>query len=170
MIILQDNFDGDKKENVNPKNEVEQIIEDKYLEIESKERNSESDYDSSRPREWLTSGPFQIDREKYYLGEKIFINGNNLAQGVKGEMLFIKPQNVTHFKILYTILFDGSVKSDFKIYIEPKLSLTRDICSVDDIVGNWMVYFNGTSYPPIAFNFINQTIPGDEEKFIEKVC
>ena len=28
---------------------------------------------SPKPREWITSGPFQIDRSEYVLGEKIFL-------------------------------------------------------------------------------------------------
>ena len=33
--------------------------------------NLENEY-SPKPREWITSGPFQIDRIKYVLGEKDF--------------------------------------------------------------------------------------------------
>ena len=162
---------------IQPDNEVEQIpitldIEDKLKKIEEKrlENNENNDYDPTRTREWLTSGPFQVDRSVYYLGEKIFINAENLKNFEEGQILIVKEVNSTHFKNYYQIPFDGQKKSSFNVYIEPKISMERKICSVNDIIGDWQVLFNGTSYLGIKIKFLNQTIPGDEDKYIEKVC
>ena len=35
-----------------------------------------------KEREWIQSGPFQIDRSEYVLGEKVFINVNDLPKNV----------------------------------------------------------------------------------------
>ena len=39
---------------------------------EIKKINLENEY-SPKDREWITSGPFQLDRSEYLLGEKIFL-------------------------------------------------------------------------------------------------
>ena len=57
-------------------------IEDK--EIQGIEKiQIESDY-KPLPKEWITSGPFQIDRSKYAIGEKIFISAHELKFDEKG--------------------------------------------------------------------------------------
>ena len=63
-IEVEDTLDKE----VNPETEIPEI-EKKIDEIEK--INLENEY-SPKPREWLTSGPFQIDRSKYAIGEKIF--------------------------------------------------------------------------------------------------
>ena len=71
-------------------NMLEKIKEDKII-----NDNSENPY-FPKEREWIESGPFQIDRSEYVLGEKIFVNIINLPKNVKGEMIFSKIVNSTH--------------------------------------------------------------------------
>lgn len=147
-------------------------IENKINQIEQENKlnyYNYTDYDPTREREWLTSGPFQIDRSVYYLGEKIFTNINDLKINESGIIQFVKPINSTHYKIFQQIPFDGSKKNVFNYYYEPKLSGVLKICSVNEIIGDWQVIFVNTNYNPLYFKIINQTIPGDEEKF-NPVC
>ena len=151
-------------------NQLTLEISNKLDKIEEKtdEQKSNSNltvYDPARTREWPASGPFQIDRNLYYLGEKIFININDLRMDEIGSILIIKPINSTHFKTFQEIPFDGSKKNVFNYYYEPKLSLAKNICNVNELLGEWQVIFINTNYPPINFQVINQTIPGDENKF-----
>ena len=44
-----------------------------------------------KPREWITSGPFQIDRSEYVLGEKIFLRIGGLNHNEEGEVIFHRP-------------------------------------------------------------------------------
>ena len=37
------------------------------------------------------SGPFQIEKYEYYLGEKIFFNAVNISADEKGEIVFFRP-------------------------------------------------------------------------------
>ena len=53
-----------------PMQEISPDIQDRLDEIEKK--SHENEY-SPKDREWITSGPFQIDRSKYVLGEKVFL-------------------------------------------------------------------------------------------------
>ncbi len=119
------------------------------------------------PREWQSSGPFSIDRKEYAIGEKIFLRIGGLDIGSKGEVAVYRPLNSTHSKVYITIPFDETDKGGFNFYVQPLLSKTRGICSVDDIMGKWTLAFRGTNYPNLDFEIIDSVVPGTE---IETVC
>ena len=141
-------------------------IQDKLDDIEK--INLENEY-SPKPREWITSGPFQIDRSEYVLGEKIFIRIGGLSYEEKGQIAFLRPLNSTHYAVYVTIPFDGAKKPAFNYYIEPQLSKTRGFCTVDDFVGNWRVVFRGTDYPNLEFKITDEILPGKEDSY-HSVC
>ncbi len=130
--------------------------------------NLENEY-SPKDREWITSGPFQIDRSEYILGEKIFLRIGGLAPDEKGQAAFLRPLNSTHYTVYIAIPFDGSGKTAFNYYLEPDLLESKGICSVDDLVGDWRVVFRGTEYPNLGFKITEDILPGDEEDY-EPVC
>ncbi|MFB5629776.1 MAG: hypothetical protein ACE5RF_01930 [Nitrosarchaeum sp.] len=132
-------------------------VKEKLDEIEK--INLENEY-SPKPREWLTSGPFQIDRSKYAIGEKIFLVIGGLNTNEKGQVAFMRPLNETHYKVYITIPFDGMAKPAFNYYVEPQLSRTTGLCSVDDITGKWAVVFRGTDYPNLNFEITDEVVPG----------
>jgi hypothetical protein len=147
-------------ENITPE------VQEKLDEIEK--INLENEY-VPKEREWVTSGPFQIDRTEYVLGEKIFLVIEGLEQYEKGQIAFLRPLNDTHQKVYQTIPFDGSKKNIFNYYIEPDLSKSSGICSIDDIVGNWTVVFRGTNYDNLEFEVTSQILPGEDENY-KSVC
>ena len=149
-----------------PEEETIPEIQEKLDEIEK--INLENEY-SPKPREWITSGPFQIDRSEYVLGEKIFLVIGGLSDDEKGQVAFLRPLNMTHQSVYLTIPFDGSKKSGFNYYIEPQLSKNNGFCTVDDFIGNWRVVFRGTDYSDIEFRITGDILPGDEEKY-QPVC
>ena len=127
---------------------------------------NEADY-NPLPREWITSGPFQIDRSEYATGEKIFIRIVGLEFDEKGQIAVMRPLYTTHYSVYITIPFDGTQKSGFNYYVESQLSKTRELCSVDDIMGKWPLVFRGTNYPNLDFNITERVVPGTN---IETVC
>ena len=139
-------------------------IQEKLDEIEK--INLENEY-SPKEREWITSGPFQIDRSQYAIGEKIFIVIGGLDVNEKGQIAVMRPLNDTHYSVYLTIPFDGATKSVFNYYIEPQISKTREICSVDDMIGKWTLVFRGTDYPNLNFEITKDVVPGTD---IEPVC
>ena len=128
--------------------------------------NLENQY-SPKEREWLTSGPFQIDRSKYAIGEKIFLVIGGLDANEKGQVAFMRPLNDTHYSVYLTIPFDGAEKPAFNYYINPQISKARGICSVDDIMGKWVVVFRGTNWPNLNFEITKDVVPGTN---IEPAC
>jgi len=111
-------------------------------------------------REWQTSGPFQVDRNEYAIGEKIFIRIGGLELDEKGQIAVMRPLNVTHYSVYITIPFDGTQKAGFNYYVEPGISKVRGICSVDDLMGKWALVFRGTNHPNLNFNITERIVPG----------
>ena len=67
------------------------------------------------------------------------------------------------------IEFDGAKKQNVNRYFKPRLSEFKEICSRDDLVGEWKAVFEGTQYADIDFKIINQTASWDERTF-NPVC
>ena len=149
-----------------PEEEITPEVQEKLDNIEK--INLENEY-SPKEREWITSGPFQIDRSEYVLGEKIFLRTGGLGFDEKGQVTFLRPLNTTHYEVYLTMPFDGSDNSAFNYYLQPQLSKLRGFCSVDDFVGDWRVVFRGTDYPNLEFKITKDILPGDEEDFVS-VC
>ena len=112
--------------------------------------------------EWVSSGPFSIDKHQYLLGENIFLITTALQPHEKGEIQFIRPSG----DIYRTIPFDGQMRTDFNQYFTPFPSAALKVCSSDDLVGKWFVKFEGTSYDAIEFEITNDYLEGEEYKFI----
>jgi len=141
-------------------------VQEKLDEIEK--INLENKY-SPKDREWITSGPFQIDRSEYLLGEKIFLRVGGLTSDEKGQIAFLRPLNSTHYSVYFTIPFDGSDRSAFNYYLQPQLSKIKGYCNVDDFIGDWRVVFRGTNYSNVEFKIIEDILPGDDESY-QPVC
>lgn len=150
-----------------PSEEITPEIQEK---LDSIEKTADENQYKPKEREWITSGPFQIDRSQYILGEKIFLVIGGLSYDEKGQVAFLRPLNSTHYSVYQTIPFDGAKKDAFNYYISPNLSASKELCSKADIVGNWTVVFRGTDYPNINFEIIDQILPGDEDDYNYPVC
>ena len=158
-VIVEDTSDKEVKSDT----EIPEIQE-KLNEIEK--INLENEY-SPKQREWQTSGPFQIDRSQYTIGEKIFIIIGGLDINEKGQIAVMRPLNDTHYSVYMTIPFDGAAKREFNYYLEPQISKNREICSVDDIIGKWVLVFRGTDYPNLNFEITKDVVPSTN---IKPVC
>ncbi len=150
------------------KDEIQSKIEEKYAELE-KQITDKGEYKPA-PRDWPTSGPFEIDRSKYVLGENVFVRVHDLQPHEKGQIAFLRPLNETHYSVYITIHFDGSKKLSFNQYFKPDLSRILGTCTKNDLLGDWTVVFQGTNYENLHFEIVDQILPGTEENFQQKVC
>ena len=121
-----------------------------------------------KEREWITSGPFKIDRSEYLLGEKIFVNIDTLDVNEKGKIIFLRPINSTHYSYYHIMPFDESGQRN-NYYFTPDLSVREGICSTDELVGNWKIIFQGTEYPDLEIKVTKEIIPGNEKRY-EPIC
>jgi hypothetical protein len=120
-----------------------------------------------KEREWMVSGPFKIDRSEYRLGEKIFVNIDELSINEKGKVVFLRPINSTHHSPYHTMPFEGSGQRN-NYYFTPDLSALRGICNIEEITGNWKIIFQGTDYLDLEFRVTEKIIPGYEERYEPK--
>ncbi|WP_371504127.1 hypothetical protein [Nitrosopumilus adriaticus] len=146
--------------------EITPEIQEKFDEIEK--INLENEY-APKEREWISSGPFQIDRSEYRLGEKIFLVIDGLNVDEKGQVALLRPLNSTHYSVYWTIPFDGAEKPAFNYYFQPQLSKINKFCTADDFIGDWRVVFRGTDYPPLKFKITEKILPGEEDSY-QPVC
>lgn len=151
----------------------EQFVKPTIIDVDDDGVPDEEDPLVLTPRVWQTSGPFQIDKEKYRLGELVLVRIGDLTSNEKGQIAFLRPHNGTHYPVYITIPFDGSEKNTFNQYFKPALSTSTKTCSKDDLIGNWTVVFRDTNgqklYENLKFEIINETIPGDEEHY-KSIC
>ena len=118
---------------------------------------------------WVKSGPFEIDKYQYNIGEKIFLTTTDLLPEDNGIVQFLRPINDTHHKSYIKIPFDGSKTSQINFYFEPRFNQYKGICSMNDFTGNWIVKFSGSQYEDINFEMLNQTSSWDDRTF-EPIC
>ena len=112
--------------------------------------------------EWITSGPFSVQKYQHKLGENVFFVAHGIAPHEKGMIRVYTPKNIEY--VYYS--FDGSEKSQFNMYFKPDTTFRNDKCSPEDFVGVWTMKFEGVSYAPIQFEFINEYIRGAEVDII----
>ena len=151
-------------------NNSEQDIEPTIIDVDKDGIPDDVDPFVAAPRVWQTSGPFQIDREQYVLGELVLMRIGDLQPNEKGQITFLQPSNGTHQTVYITIPFDDSQKITFNQYFKPSLSRGLGICTKDDLIGNWTVVFQGTDYNNLKFEIVDRYIPGEEENYEEPVC
>ena len=112
--------------------------------------------------QWISSGPFAIDKSRYKLAENIFIAVHGLKPDEVGNIIFVRPGE----KTWAIIPFNGTSKSDFNFYVKPDTSATLSIYKAEDLVGEWRVVFQGVKYDPIHFEFINEFIEGGQADLV----
>ena len=106
-------------------------------------------------------GPLQINKDKYLLGENIFVIVKNLKPMDQGKILFYTPGDIkfSEFK------FDGSKTEMFKTYFRPQLLLGLNLCEKEDLVGQWSVIFEGYEENKLRFEIVDEILPNQEYQY-----
>jgi len=141
--------------------EINAEIKAKYDKIEKNKLINNTTWKPKDP-EWQASGPFQIDDSKYAIGQKIFLVIGDLDPKEKGQIVFLRQSNATHYTVYMSIPFDGAKKSQFNFYLEPKILKDRGICTVDDLSKKWTLNFRGTDWPNLNFEITKEIVPGTD--------
>lgn len=105
-----------------------------------------------------TSGPFTIDKEKYRLGDYVFVVVTGLQPTDAGKMIVYDPKGGTFTQVP----FNGTLKSDWNYMFKPNTERIEKLCTAKDLIGNWTIVFQGTSYKSIPFQVINEWVQGSE--------
>ena len=113
----------------------------------------------------VTSGPFTLKDDKIRINENVFLVVDGLTPEDQGNMIFVSPSK----KVYFSMPIDGAVKNSFNKHFIPDLSVSSEICTVDEIIGEWIIVFDGLDYEPIKFEVMNEYIPKTEH-YYEPVC
>jgi len=108
--------------------------------------------------QWISSGPFAIDKPQYKIGENIFLSVHGLKPNEVGNIIIVTPTGSEWT----TIPFNGTLKSDFNYYFKPETSRILKIFNPEDLVGTWRIIFQGLTYEPLSFEIVNEFLHGAE--------
>ena len=103
----------------------------------------------------------KITKDKYLLGENVFMSVQGIPIGLKDSIQFFTPKGVLYL----SIPFDGNEKTSFKHYFRPSLLKSLDICDKEDVVGKWTALFAGLPNEKLYFEVVGETLPHSEEYY-----
>ena len=107
-----------------------------------------------------------INKDKYLLGENVYVTITEIPMGLKTQAIFYTPSR----KQFYEIKIDGDKTSGFKQYFKPQLLKNRDLCDVDDLIGTWMVLFENNPGEKMYFEFTGEYLPDTEKYYDPLTC
>ena len=106
-------------------------------------------------------GPLQINKDKYLLGENIFVSLSNLKPGDVGTVLFITPNGVVYEEWG----FNGNERESQKKYFKPQLLKGKNLCEKEKLIGQWTVLFKDYDMSKIYFEMTPNILPNMEHQF-----
>ena len=108
-------------------------------------------------------GPLQINKDRYLLGENVYVSLKDLRPQDKGHVDFITPGG-----ILYnTIGFNGETREFQKKYFKPQLLKSKQLCEKEQLIGEWTVMFRGYDMAKLYFEVLPDILPNTEQQFEE---
>ena len=133
---------------------------------------------STYPDNPQTVGSLTINKDKYMIGEVVFISMelNPLENGL------VEFYNQDE-KLFYKFKFNGSADQSPNLYFRPMLENRYNICTVNDLIGTWTVKISGVTLNDkktgltiepreMQFDIIDEIISGDVrfENWTQDVC
>ena len=108
-------------------------------------------------------GPLQINKDKYLLGENVYVILKNLRPQDKGAVQFFTPGGI----LFNEMGFNGENKDYAKMYFKPGLLKSKNLCEQKDLVGTWTVMFKGYEQAKLYFEMMSDILPNQESHFEE---
>ena len=111
---------------------------------------------------WNTAGAFGINKETYRLGEDVFFAGT-LNPGQQVIIRVASPEG----KIFLEKAYDGSEREMAKFYFKPDTTAIKGLYEKDQLVGQWMIWFEGINNDEIFFEVVDEFVPGAETDIVD---
>ena len=108
-------------------------------------------------------GPLQINKDKYLLGENVYVTLTNLRPGDVGTIQFISPTGI----IYNEWGFNGSERDSQKKYFKPQLLQSKNLCEKEKLIGQWTVMFKDFEMSKMYFEMTPNILPNMEKQFEE---
>ena len=106
-------------------------------------------------------GPLQINKDKYLLGENVYVILKDLRPQDQGSILFITPRGIIYDEWG----FNGSERDFQKKYFKPQLLKSKNICEKQELVGEWTVMFKDYDLAKLHFEIIPDILPNHGKSF-----
>ena len=106
-------------------------------------------------------GPLEINKDKYLLGENVFVSLGNLRPGDIGTVQFITPTGV----VFEEWGFNGDERQSQKKYFKPQLLKGKNLCEKEKLIGQWSVMFKGYEEQKMYFEITPNILPNMEHQF-----
>ena len=107
-------------------------------------------------------GPLQINKDKYLLGENIYVILKNLRPMDKGSVQFFTPGGI----LFNEMGFNGKDKDFAKMYFKPGLLKSKNLCEKEDLIGTWTVMFRGYEEAKLYFEMLPDILPNQESHYV----
>ena len=107
-------------------------------------------------------GPLQINKDKYLLGENVYVTLTNLRPGDVGTIQFISPTGI----IYNEWGFNGSERESQKKYFKPQLLQSKNLCEKEKLIGEWTVMFKGYDMAKLYFEMTPNILPNMEYQYV----
>ena len=108
----------------------------------------------------------QINKDKYLLGENVYVKVTDIPPNLKTMAVFYTPTG----KQFFEIPIDGEKTSGFKQYFKPQLLKNRNLCDVNELIGTWTVMFQNNPTEKIYFEMPGEYLPGNEKYYDRLTC
>jgi len=108
-------------------------------------------------------GPLQINKDKYLLGENVFVSISDLRPQDVGSVLFITPTGIIYDEWG----FNGMERESQKKYFKPQLLKSKNICEKEKLIGQWSVMFKGYEEQKIYFEMTPNILPNMESQYVD---
>ena len=108
-------------------------------------------------------GPLQINKDKYLLGENIYVILKNLRPMDKGTVQFFTPGGI----VFTEMGFNGADRDFQKKYFKPGLIKSKNLCEKKDLIGTWTVMFRDYEQSKLYFEMTPDILPNQESHFVE---
>ena len=108
-------------------------------------------------------GPLQINKDKYLLGENVYVVLKNLRPQDMGAVQFFTPDGI----LFDEMGFNGENRDFQKKYFKPALIKSKNLCEKEKLVGTWTVMFKDFEMSKIYFEMTPNILPNMEKQFEE---
>ena len=108
-------------------------------------------------------GPLQINKDKYLLGENVYVVLKDLRPQDMGAVQFFTPDGI----LFDEMGFNGENRDFQKKYFKPALIKSKNLCEKEDLVGTWTVMFRGYDEFKLYFDVLPDILPGEESYFVK---
>ena len=107
---------------------------------------------------WNRVGFFGVNKHTYKLGENVFFAGR-ISPDDQVVIRIATPEKI----VMQERLFSGADRELVKFYFKPDTSRFDGIYEVEQLVGEWMIWFDGVHNDEIRFTVTDEYIKGAEE-------